>query len=97
MFLDVSLELFRGQVNVSIFGNIKLIIENAFKVVLFVQKAGLCYLNERIAIFNAKENVFETDFIVLVDGSVLLSILFDGGIALNAGYEDIDDLLSREV
>ena len=37
LFINVSLELFRAQVNVSIFDNIKFVIKNALEVVFFIQ------------------------------------------------------------
>lgn len=77
------MELLRGKVNVAIFGNIVLVIKDALKIVLLMQETGLSNFDERISIFDTEKDVFEANFIILEDGSVLLSIGFDSGIAFD--------------
>ena len=97
LLFKVGLEFFRGKVNVAIFGNIVLIIKNALKIVLLMEETGLSNFDERISIFDTEEDVFESNFIILEDGGVLLSIGFDSGIAFDTWNDKVDNFLPCEV
>jgi hypothetical protein len=62
-----------------------------------MEETGLSNFDERISIFDTEEDVFQSNFIILEDGGVLLSIGFDRGIAFDTRNDKVDNFLPCKV
>ena len=72
-------------------------LDNAFKIRLLIQKTGLSNLDERFSVFDSKEDVFESNFIVFEKRRGLMSMRFNKSIAFNWRDQNINDFLSTEL
>ncbi len=94
--LQVSLKLLRCKVNVSVLRNIIRIVIDALKVAFLIQETGLSNFDEWLPVFDSKEKVFQSDFIISENSRVSHSVFLNQRISFDARNQHIDDLLPGE-
>jgi len=91
-----GLKLFWGQENVPVLGNVISMVENTLEIAFLVKKARLSDFYKRLSVFDAEEDIFESDFIVSENGFICRSIFLDNGIPFNTRDQEVYDFLSCE-
>lgn len=82
--LQESLKLLRCKVNVSVLRNIISIVVDALKVAFLIQETGLSNFDQWLPVFDSKEKVFQSDFIISENRWVGHSVFLNQRISFDA-------------
>jgi len=94
---QISLKLFRSQINISIFGYIICIVKNTLEITLFIQKTWFSYFNESLTIFYSKKYVLQSDLIISKNPCIKISVFFYKSVAFHTRYNNVNNLLSAKL